>query len=241
MRSIRRDTQFKRDVKRLKKRHKDFEKLKTIIQLLVAGERLPPGTRDHRLKGILKDWAESHPNDPVAQWMYPQLGRYRKPIPTAAERAKQRWPWSASPMPSWIEDVGLVAERGEPVRGEFKEGMEEELRDKYGDFDFLGRGYRGWERSVPEEELAEAYEYTPGEIQGLRPMGGQLSLTSDQMEQLMYASSWLKGGKPTTAKGWLQTAAYRMPNWWADYLATSEAAMPKVSPPRVKTAPARQR
>ena len=58
MRSIRRDTQFKRDVKRLKKRHKDFEKLKTIIQLLVAGERLPPGTRDHRLKGILKDCRE---------------------------------------------------------------------------------------------------------------------------------------------------------------------------------------
>ena len=55
MRSIRRDTQFKRDVKRLKKRHQDFEKLKTLIQLLVAGEKLPPLTRDHRLKGTLKD------------------------------------------------------------------------------------------------------------------------------------------------------------------------------------------
>jgi mRNA interferase YafQ len=60
MRSIRRDTQFKRDVKRLKKRSKDFYKLKTIIQLLVEGERLPQETRDHRLKGTLKDCRECH-------------------------------------------------------------------------------------------------------------------------------------------------------------------------------------
>ena len=60
MRSIRRDTQFKKDVKRIKKRHKDFEKLKAIIQLLVLGEKLPPETRDHRLKGILKDCRECH-------------------------------------------------------------------------------------------------------------------------------------------------------------------------------------
>jgi mRNA interferase YafQ len=60
MRSIRRDTQFKRDVKRLKKRHKDLEKLKIIIQLLVAGEKLRPENRDHKLKGTLKDCRECH-------------------------------------------------------------------------------------------------------------------------------------------------------------------------------------
>ena len=60
MRSIRPDTQFKKDVKRLKKQHKDFEKLKTIIQLLVEGEKLPPKTRDHQLKGTLKDCRECH-------------------------------------------------------------------------------------------------------------------------------------------------------------------------------------
>ena len=60
MRSIRRDTQFKRDVKRLKKRYKDFEKLKTIVQLMVEGEKQPPGNRDHKLKGILKNCRECH-------------------------------------------------------------------------------------------------------------------------------------------------------------------------------------
>ncbi len=60
MRLIRRDTQFKRDVKRLKKRNKDFEKLKRTIKLLAAGEKLPAETRDHRLKGTLKDCRECH-------------------------------------------------------------------------------------------------------------------------------------------------------------------------------------
>ncbi|MBC8420118.1 MAG: type II toxin-antitoxin system YafQ family toxin [Desulfobacteraceae bacterium] len=60
MRSIRRDTQFKRDIKRLKKQHKDFRKLKAIVQLLLEGEKLPAPTRDHRLKGTLKDCRECH-------------------------------------------------------------------------------------------------------------------------------------------------------------------------------------
>ncbi|MBW1888595.1 MAG: type II toxin-antitoxin system YafQ family toxin [Deltaproteobacteria bacterium] len=60
MRSIRRDTQFKRDVKRLIKRNKDIEKLKDIINLLVKGERLPLKNRDHQLKGTLKDCRECH-------------------------------------------------------------------------------------------------------------------------------------------------------------------------------------
>lgn len=60
MRTIRRDTQFKRDVKRLKKRNKDFEKFKKIILLLIDGDKLPDRCNDHRLKGTLKDCRECH-------------------------------------------------------------------------------------------------------------------------------------------------------------------------------------
>ncbi len=60
MRSIRRDTQFKRDVKRIKKRGKDIEKLKNIIHRLVNAEKLPSGNKDHPLKGTLKDCRECH-------------------------------------------------------------------------------------------------------------------------------------------------------------------------------------
>jgi mRNA interferase YafQ len=60
VRSIRRDTQFKRDVKRLQKRGKDLEKLKNIIRLLVKAENLAQKHRDHQLKGLLKDCRECH-------------------------------------------------------------------------------------------------------------------------------------------------------------------------------------
>ena len=60
MRSIRRDTQFKRDVKRLLKRGKDMNKLKEIIDSLTQAQELPARTRDHQLKGTLKDCRECH-------------------------------------------------------------------------------------------------------------------------------------------------------------------------------------
>ena len=60
MRSIRRDTQFKKDVKRLVKRSKDLNKLKKVIRCLVRAEKLPAENKDHQLKGIMKDCRECH-------------------------------------------------------------------------------------------------------------------------------------------------------------------------------------
>ena len=60
MRSIRRDTQFNKDVKRIKKRGKDIVKLKNIIHALLNSEKLPQENKDHPLKGTLKDCRECH-------------------------------------------------------------------------------------------------------------------------------------------------------------------------------------
>ena len=60
MRSIRRDTQFKRDVKRLQKRGKNPDKLKKVIQSLIKAEKLEVKHRDHQLKGLFKDCRECH-------------------------------------------------------------------------------------------------------------------------------------------------------------------------------------
>jgi len=60
MRSLRRDTQFKKDVKLLQKRGKDMEKLRKTIIFLVEGEKLPRKNKDHQLKGTLKDCRECH-------------------------------------------------------------------------------------------------------------------------------------------------------------------------------------
>jgi len=60
MRSIRRDTQFKRDVHQIIKHRKDISKLKDIIRRLASAEKLPPQHKDHQLKGTLKDCRECH-------------------------------------------------------------------------------------------------------------------------------------------------------------------------------------
>lgn len=43
--------QFKKDIKRLQKRGKDLGKLKSVIDLLIAKQPLPPKNRDHQLRG----------------------------------------------------------------------------------------------------------------------------------------------------------------------------------------------
>jgi mRNA interferase YafQ len=43
--------QFKKDVKRMRKRGKDLGKIKVVIDLLLAREPLPPKNRDHKLGG----------------------------------------------------------------------------------------------------------------------------------------------------------------------------------------------
>ncbi len=55
-----RTSQFKRDVKRAKKRSEDTDRLKTVILLLARGSALPAKYKDHQLKGVYKDCRECH-------------------------------------------------------------------------------------------------------------------------------------------------------------------------------------
>lgn len=54
MRTIRRTSQFKKDVKRAQKRGKDFTEFKRVIELLAEGKPLEEMHRDHALVG---NWA----------------------------------------------------------------------------------------------------------------------------------------------------------------------------------------
>ncbi|BDS06813.1 hypothetical protein NT6N_18530 [Oceaniferula spumae] len=51
---------FKKDVKRMRKRGKDLEKLKVVIQHLVAGDTLPVRNKDHALSGNWAGWRDCH-------------------------------------------------------------------------------------------------------------------------------------------------------------------------------------
>ncbi len=60
MRSPSYSSQFQRDVKRLQKRGKDLEKLKRLIELLLAGEPLPAQYKDHPLKLNWTGYRDAH-------------------------------------------------------------------------------------------------------------------------------------------------------------------------------------
>ncbi|HER34505.1 MAG TPA: type II toxin-antitoxin system YafQ family toxin [Halothiobacillaceae bacterium] len=55
-----RSSQFKRDVKRLKKRGKDMAKLRELLDLLIRQEPLPEFYRDHPLNGNWKGFRDVH-------------------------------------------------------------------------------------------------------------------------------------------------------------------------------------
>lgn len=53
-------TKFKKDLKRLKKRHLPLEKLESVINLLANGETLPEKYHDHELIGNYSGCRECH-------------------------------------------------------------------------------------------------------------------------------------------------------------------------------------
>ena len=53
-------SQFKRDIKQQAKRGKDLQKLKHVIEGLLAGQPLPPKNRDHALSGVWVGWRDCH-------------------------------------------------------------------------------------------------------------------------------------------------------------------------------------
>ena len=60
MRQIEYSGQFKRDIKRIKKRGKDIQKIKTPMKLLIEGGDLPEIFLDHPLKGNWKGCRDLH-------------------------------------------------------------------------------------------------------------------------------------------------------------------------------------
>jgi mRNA interferase YafQ len=60
VRTFSRTTQFRKDVKRAGRRGKDLEKLKTILDLLIAGSELPIRYEDHPLHGTFAGSRDCH-------------------------------------------------------------------------------------------------------------------------------------------------------------------------------------
>ena len=66
MKKVSQTTQFSKDVKRIRKRGKDLEKLQKIVELLAEGTTLPANHRDHSLTGR---WQASRDCHVEADWI----------------------------------------------------------------------------------------------------------------------------------------------------------------------------
>ncbi len=53
-------TQFKRDLKSIRKQGKDESKLREVISMLASGEDLPDKYRDHALRGKYDGYRDCH-------------------------------------------------------------------------------------------------------------------------------------------------------------------------------------
>jgi mRNA interferase YafQ len=53
-------TQFKKDVKKARKRGKDMDKLKALLSLLIHQTPLPEAYQDHPLRGNWKGYRDAH-------------------------------------------------------------------------------------------------------------------------------------------------------------------------------------
>lgn len=51
---------MKRDLKLMKKRGKDLDKLEKVLDILLSGDDLPEKHKDHQLKGEMKEFRECH-------------------------------------------------------------------------------------------------------------------------------------------------------------------------------------
>ena len=60
MKKLSQTTQFGRDIKRMRKRSKDLEKLKAVVKKLAKGESLDPKYRDHSLIAPWKNCRDCH-------------------------------------------------------------------------------------------------------------------------------------------------------------------------------------
>jgi len=64
-------TQFKKDVKKARKRGKNLDKLKTLLSLLIHQTPLPEAYQDYPLRGNWKNYRDAHiePDWLLLYWM----------------------------------------------------------------------------------------------------------------------------------------------------------------------------
>ena len=186
----------------------------------------------------LKDYVTAHPNDWITKWIYGGGGHQRH-APRGNETLS---------LPTWINPIVAQAPPTQKTTTEWQPAEPGELG--------IVNPFNPMVRVTKTETV-------PGAVTGLRPLGAQENLTSDQLEQLMYYYGYVQGGgeealtptdvipesglssrynvqtrpqliKVAKAQKWLDLLAYQLPNWWNDYIGLSKSLMPTKSAPTAR-------
>ena len=157
----------------------------------------------------LDEYITQNPNDWIAKWLQEKIS------PPRRARRRTRGPRSnALSLPDWM---GSIVSRAAPTQKTTTTWEPWE------------QGQLPWGR-----HRVTKTETVPGAVTGLRPLGAQENLTSDQLEQLMYYLGYIKGGGAGQAEPYLKMVAYQLPNWWNDYIGLSKSLIPTKSAPRAR-------
>lgn len=57
---VRPTSQFKKDLRRASRQKRDIQKVKKVLEILTLSEPLPEVYKDHKLKGVWRDFRECH-------------------------------------------------------------------------------------------------------------------------------------------------------------------------------------
>lgn len=57
---VRPTSQFKKDLRRASRQKRDIQKVKNVLEILTLSEPLPEVYKDHKLKGVWRDFRECH-------------------------------------------------------------------------------------------------------------------------------------------------------------------------------------
>ena len=95
--------QFERDLKAVRKRGKDMEKIRGPIRFLIEGRPLPPQCRDHPLKGGWSGFRDAHiePDWLLVYKITDDIVRFERAgrhTDLFGEREQERFEWAGASM-----------------------------------------------------------------------------------------------------------------------------------------------
>ena len=130
---------------------------------------------------------------------------------------------SGLPIPDWMNEFIIGETTFAPEK---RRGMSE---------DVYRAKTRGEETGMPT--------LSPGGVTGgLRPIGAQAELTTEQLKQLSGFLGWYKGGRPSRyGGGYAGRLGEGWGDWWNEYVKLSESLFPSKYAPNTFWKPAKQR